>query len=52
MFISNNIGEEFYFNTAGIDYYTLKVLPLDFHYNVIKFIIAIGFTLAGISFVV
>lgn len=48
-FISNNMGEEFYLDAAGADHYTLGALPLDFHYDVVKFTAATGFTSAGIS---
>ena len=48
-FISNNMGEEFYLDVAGVDHYALGALPLDFHYDVVKFAAATGFTSAGIS---
>ena len=48
-FISNNMGEEFYLDVAGVDHYALGALPLDFHYDVVKFTAATGFTSAGIS---
>ena len=48
-FISNNMGEEFYLDAAGADHYALGALPLDFHYDIVKFTAATGFTSAGIS---
>ena len=48
-FISNNMGEEFYLDVAGVDHYALGALPLDFHHDVVKFTAATGFTSAGIS---
>ena len=48
-FISDNMGEEFYLDVAGVDHYALGALPLDFHYDVVKFTAATGFTSAGIS---